>query len=83
MKTEYDPKRDAAYFEFSRADSVRQERLSDLRILDYGADGKVVGVEFLSPSLGMDLSGIPNASAIEREARRLGFPIGGPATITG
>jgi uncharacterized protein YuzE len=83
MKTEYDPKRDAAYFEFSRAHSVRQERLSDLRIIDYGADGKVVGVEFLSPSLGMDLTGIPNASEIEREARRLGLPIRGPAAITG
>jgi len=83
MKTEYDRQRDVAYFQFSQAHSVRQVELPDLRVIDYGADGKVVGVEFLSPSLGMDLTGIPNASEIEREARRLGLPIRGPAAITG
>jgi len=75
MKAEYDRTRDAAYFAFSSADSVRQERLPELRIIDFGADGTAVGVEFISPSLGMDLTGIPHAAEIEREARRMGLPV--------
>ena len=81
MKSEYDRRRDAAYFQFSSADSVRQERLSGLRVVDYGADGKVVGIEFISPSRGIDLTGIPHATDIEREARRLGLPVRGPTGI--
>jgi uncharacterized protein YuzE len=75
MRSEYDRQRDAAYFEFSPAYSVRQERLTGLRVIDYASDGSVVGVEFISPSRGLDLSGVPHATAIEREARRLGLPI--------
>lgn len=75
MRTEYDKKGDAAYFAFSSAASVRQERLSNLRVIDYGANGDVVGVEFISPSRGMDLTGVPRAAEIERSARRLGLPI--------
>jgi uncharacterized protein YuzE len=75
MKTEYERQHDAAYFAFSSAASVRQERLPGLRVIDYGADGSVVGVEFISVSRGLDLSGVPRAEDIEREARRLGMPI--------
>lgn len=83
MKTEYDPQRDVAYFQFSSSHSVRQVELSDLRIVDYGADGTVVGVEFISPSRGIDLTNVPRAAAIEREARRLGLPVRGGATVRG
>lgn len=83
MKTEYDRQRDLAYFQFSSAHSVRQVELSGLRVLDYGADGTVVGVEFISPSRGIDLTDIPRAADIEREARRLGLPIRGRTTVQG
>lgn len=78
MKVEFDREHDAAYFEFSPAASVRQVVLDTARIVDYGADGSVVGVEFISPSRGIDLDGLPRAREIEREARRLGFTIRGP-----
>ena len=80
MKAEYDRRHDAAYFEFSAAGSVRQVKLDDLRIIDIGTDGTAVGVEFLSPSRGVELADVPHAAEIEIAARRLGFPIGRPAS---
>ncbi len=75
MRVEHDKAHDAAYFEFSPAAAARQVKLDNARIIDYGADGSVVGVEFISPSRGMDLRGVPGAAEIEREARRLGLPV--------
>ncbi len=81
MKTTYDRGADAAYFRFSAAASTRQVPLDDGRILDYAADGSLVGVEVLSPSRGVDLAGVPRAEEIARAARRRGFRVaGGPAT---
>jgi uncharacterized protein YuzE len=75
VKTRFDRKDDVAYVEFSTADSARQVALDDATILDYAADGSVVGVEFISPSRGVSLAGVPRAAEIEREVRRLGLPI--------
>ena len=75
MKIEFDRSVDAAYFSFSAAASARQEKLDDARIIDYDADGEVVGVEFITPSLGMDLTGVPRATEIAREARKLGLRV--------
>jgi len=75
MRTEYDKEHDAAYFAFSSAAAVRHERLSGLRVIDYGANGDVVGVEFISPSSGVDLIGVPRAEEIAQAARELGLPI--------
>jgi uncharacterized protein YuzE len=75
VKTTYDRKHDVAYVEFSAADSERQVALDDATIIDYAADGSVVGVEFISPSRGVNLAGVPRAAEIEREVRRLGLTI--------
>ena len=75
MKTRFDRKDDVAYVEFSSADSARQIALDDATIIDYAADGSVVGVEFISPSRGVNLAGVPRAVDIEPEIRRLGLPI--------
>lgn len=75
MKTTYDRKHDVAYFEFSAADSELQVTLDSARIIDYAADGSVIGVEFISPSRGVNLAGVPRAADVEREVRRLGLPI--------
>ena len=75
MKIEYDRGVDAAYFSFSAAASARQEKRDDARILDYDVAGTVVGVEFITPSLGLDLTGIPGATEIAREARKLGLRV--------
>ena len=75
MIVRFDRKDDVAYVEFSTADSARQVALDDATIIDYAADGSVVGVEFISPSRGVNLAGVPRAAEIEREVRRLGLPI--------
>jgi uncharacterized protein YuzE len=75
VKTTFDREHDVADVEFSSADSARQIALDDATIVDYAADGSVVGVEFISPSRGVNLSGVPRAADIEREVRRLGLPI--------
>ena len=75
MNVRFDRKDDVAYVEFSSADSARQIALDDATIIDYAADGSVVGVELISPSRGVNLTGVPRAAEIEREVRRLGLPI--------
>jgi Protein of unknown function (DUF2283). len=75
MKIEYDRRVDAAYVSFSAAASTRQEKLDDARIIDYDANGTVVGVEFIAPSLGLDLTGVPRAAEIAREARKVGLRV--------
>jgi uncharacterized protein YuzE len=49
--------------------------MDNARIIDYAADGSVVGVEFISPSRGVNLAGVPHAAEVEREVRRLGLPV--------
>ncbi len=80
MNVEHDRQHDLAYFAFSSVESTRQLRLDPGRIVDYGPNDEVVGVEFISPSRGISLAGVPRAVEIEREARRLGLTISVPAT---
>ena len=71
----YDQDADAAYVAFSRSDTSRQTRLDDGRIIDYAADGSVVGVEILSPSRGIDLDGIPRGREVADALIGLGFVV--------
>jgi uncharacterized protein YuzE len=75
VNVSYDRAADAAYFGFSDEPSVRQEPLDDSRILDFAADGTLVGVEILSPSLGVDLSDVPRATEIAAAIHQLGFEV--------
>ncbi len=75
MNATYDREADAAYVGFSSRTSARQVQLDDSRILDYSADGMLVGVEFLSPSLGVDLAGIPRAHEVAQALHRLGLKV--------
>lgn len=73
MDATYDRDADAAYVGFTRDAAVRQVHLDDGRVLDYAADGTLVGVEILSPSRGVDLTGVPRASEVADALHRLGF----------
>ena len=75
MKSSYDAGADAAYFQFSRLPVHEQERVDDARIIDLAVDGRVVGVEILSPSRGVDLAGLPHATEIARALRHRGFRV--------
>jgi len=80
MKIEHDKRHDVIYFAFSSEGATRQVRLDAGRLIDYGEDGAIVGVEFLRPSQGISLAGVPHGAEIEDEARRLGLRIQVPAT---
>ena len=75
MKVQFDRRHDILYVQYSAVPSVRQERRTGDRMIDYATDGSVVGVEFLAPSRGVDLSGIPRDADVERALTGLGVAI--------
>lgn len=50
MKLEFDRKTDSAYLEISAGEIVRTQQLEPGVIIDYDAEGSVVGIEILSIS---------------------------------
>jgi uncharacterized protein YuzE len=67
MHAEYDREADAAYVYFPGAVDTPVGRTLELdgeRMIDYAADGSVVGVEFLSVSDGVRLEGVPRANEV-------------------
>ena len=62
----YDSEADILYVELRDDEaSTTQKFLDDLRIIDYSADGAVVGVEFIAASAGIDLTDVPSAASVE------------------
>jgi uncharacterized protein YuzE len=71
----YSPESDAVYIQLSDQDVVHTKTIDDARIIDYDAAWKVVGVELLGASAGLDLRDLPERDRLEAEARVLNFPI--------
>lgn len=71
----YDTEADVLYVEFSDAQVDRTVAIGNLRMVDYGTDGAVLSVEFVSASSRVDLDGVPFAQAIERAIRDGGLSI--------
>jgi uncharacterized protein YuzE len=73
--THYDPKADAAWIYFRKPSMIVRPssslELDDLRLIAYDAEGKVLAVEILDVSKGVDLDGLPGQREIKRELRRL------------
>lgn len=63
---EFDREADCLYVALSDADVTRTTSVDDARVVDYAADGTVVGVEFVGASAGVDLEGLPHAEEIDR-----------------
>ena len=61
---EYDPDADAIYVYLRDAKVVRTVPIDDLRNIDYDGQGRVVGVEFLDVSGGLDLHDVPFARRV-------------------
>ena len=59
-----DRKADAIYVRLRPGKAHRTEPLDDARTVDFGADGRPIGVEFLAVSRGVDLDGVPESEAI-------------------
>ena len=50
MKIEYDPKADAIYIRMASGEVVDSDEVRPGVVLDYGADGRVLGIEMLNVS---------------------------------
>jgi uncharacterized protein YuzE len=67
MKLQISEQVDAAYVELSDAFVDRTERLGPDRMIDYAADGTILGYEFLNVRRhGVDLSDLPHRDELAR-----------------
>jgi uncharacterized protein YuzE len=72
----YDPEADVLYVSLSDHESVdHSTALDDIRIIDYSADGAVMGIEFINASAGVDLNDVPFQQRVERLIGESGLPI--------
>ncbi len=72
---EYSETADALYVALSDAAVACTQSLDDHRMIDLGADGAVVGLEFLSASAGISLRDIPNADLVRTVITSAKLPI--------
>ena len=84
MHLDYDPGSEAAYVQFldEPVDATRQ--VDDDRILDFTADGRVLGLELLGVRGGVRLSGLPvDQGAVARLLHGAGIPVLDALEVTG
>jgi uncharacterized protein YuzE len=58
MKLHYYPETDSLYINLSAAPSVDSREISDDLVIDYGEDGRIVGLDIQHASTSFDLSKI-------------------------
>lgn len=66
MYLTYDEQADAVYVQFRRSTVTRTEELSDSVAVDYDAEGRPLGVEFLNVSFGIDLDQVPRRAQVAK-----------------
>lgn len=66
MRLSIDRQANAAYVTISDRPVRRTKELDSQRIVDYDADGEIVGIEFLAISSGVDLSELPHRPELAR-----------------
>ena len=71
----FDADADVLYVELQRGSATRTVSVDDLRLIDYSADGAVIGVEFIGASGGVDLRDLPFRQTIEKAIGDSGLPI--------
>ena len=71
----YSETADALYVQLQEAEVTKVTPVDDSRIVDYAADGSVVGVEFLTASAGIDPRDIPERTRLEEMIKNLRFSI--------
>ena len=62
----YDPEVDVLYVQLADGKVSRTVSLDDFRLIDYSKDGRVIGIEFIDASAGIDLSDIPFSETVEK-----------------
>ncbi len=71
----YDEDADVLYVLLTGAQVFETRELSDLRLVDYSADGRVVGIEFVSASQELDLESVPFADIVAKAIGDSGLPV--------
>ena len=71
----YDSEGDSLYVYLSDAEVVRTQALDGLWMSDWAADGRVVGIEFLDVSDGVDLQDVPAAATVAQLISDFHFPV--------
>jgi len=71
----YDREADALYVRLSGSPVAKTSSLDDFRMIDYSADGSVVGVEFIDVTAGIDLEDVPFNQKIEEIIGQSGLDI--------
>ena len=69
LRVEYDPAADALAIDFpgfGAGASARMVRLDRDRALDYNADGRLVSIELLNVSRGVNLEDLPETEVVSR-----------------
>ena len=75
VPVDWDRENDIVYVTLLPDDLVSwTKNLDDDRLIDYSADGRVVGVEFLDASAGISLTDVPFAHKIDELIRASGLP---------
>jgi uncharacterized protein YuzE len=69
----HDREADALYVRLREGPAARTEELDDFRNVDYDADGRPIGIEFLAASRGVDLRDVPEAAIVAAALR--GLPV--------
>jgi len=58
MKLHYYPQTDSLYIDLSSSPSVDSKEIAENLVVDYGQDGRIVGLDIQHASLQMDLTTI-------------------------
>ncbi len=67
MRLEHDPRADAIYVYLREGvERAFGQNLDDSRYVDFGADSRPIGVEFLHVSRGVNLDDVPEREAVGR-----------------
>ncbi|MEX2236670.1 MAG: DUF2283 domain-containing protein [Dehalococcoidia bacterium] len=76
-RLEYNEEGDVLYVVLHDKQVARSKCVDNLRTIDYGEDGSVVGLEFVSASSGIDLSDMPSSETVAELIGESGqkFPI--------
>lgn len=66
---------DALYIAFADETVSWTEELDHRRMVDRGSGDRVLGIEFLDVSDGIDLTGVPERERVEKLLRVFTFPV--------
>jgi len=75
MEYQYDSNADCAYILINNLLHAYSKELDETRVIDYAEDGTVIGVELLYVSGGVDISGLPYQSEIEKLLEKHGIKV--------